>query len=452
MEKLHALHHDHPVLYRIALTLVLALVSWLALRYISPTPPRTLTISTGAPDGAYQQFALKYQSILKQEGVDLVIKTSSGAIENLSRLNDGSVDVGMVQGGLGILALDPMKDANDTELRSLATIAVEPVWIYSNKLDLSLGLGPLTGKRIAVGLPNSGTNKVAKELLSIFGVLDALGKPVLGTQLVMVGGLAGAKMLQSKEVDAVIIVAAPQSAAVTLLMEDSNVEPASMRLAEGLTRRFAHFQQVSLKQGSINPQRNLPSRDISLIATLANLVVREDLHPALSYLLLDAAHQTHNRPGLLSRPNEFPSALGVDFPLATEAERYFKNGKPFLQRYMPFWLANFVQRLILIAIPVLALLFPLLRVMPSLLIWQQEKKLFRHYGELKFIELDLASRPAGAGPWSEPEVKAMAHKLDQIDEAVRVTKFSLNFTDRVFTLRQHVDYVRAKLRALDRAS
>ena len=137
MEKLHALHHDHPVLYRVALTLILAVASWLALRYISPSPPRTLTISTGAPDGAYQQFALKYQSILKENGIDLVIKPSSGGLENLSRLNDATVDVGLVQGGLGVQALDPMKDADGTELRSLATVAIEPVWIFSTKLDLS---------------------------------------------------------------------------------------------------------------------------------------------------------------------------------------------------------------------------------------------------------------------------------------------------------------------------
>lgn len=412
MEKIRTLHHDHPFLYWLVITLALSLVSWTALRVVSPSPPRTITMSTGAVDGAYHQFGLKYKAILKENGVELVLKTSSGAVQNLKRLNEASVEA----------------------------VAVEPVWIFSRKLDLSLGLGALAGKRVAIGVPDSGTQKVARELLAIFGLLDAEGRPLRGTQLVNDGGLAAAKKLQANEVDAVIIVAAPQSPAVALLMEDSTVELASMRLAEGLTRRFPHFQQVSLKQGSVNPQQNLPKQDISLIATLANLVVREELHPALAYLLLEAAHQTHNRPGLLSRPNDFPSPMGVDFPLSAEADRYFKTGRPFLQRYLPFWLANFVQRLILVAIPLFAVLFPLIRLMPMLITWKQEKKLFRHYGQLKFIEHDLASHPLSAD-----QVGTIKAQLDHIEQAVNATRFSLNFTDRVFTLRQHVDYVRAKL-------
>lgn len=443
MEKIRTLHHDHPFLYWLVITLVLALVSWTALRVISPSPPRTITMSTGGIDGAYHQFGLKYKAVLKENGVELVLKTSSGAIQNLNRLNEASVDIGFVQGGLGLLAQDPMKDANDTELRSLATVGVEPVWIFSRKLDLSLGLGAIAGKRVAIGVPDSGTQKVARELLAIFGLLDAQGTPLRGTQLFNDGGLVAAKKLQANEVDVIIIVAATQSPAVALLMADPTVELASMRLAEGLTRRLPHFQQVSLKQGSVNPQHNLPAKDISLIATLANLVVREELHPALAYLLLEAAHQTHNRPGLLSRPNDFPSPLGVDFPLSTEADRYFKSGRPILQRYLPFWLANFVQRLILVAIPLFAVLFPLIRLMPMLITWKQEKKLFRHYGQLKFIEHDLASHPLTAS-----QANTIREQLDHIEQAVNATRFSLNFTDRVFTLRQHVDYVRAKLSAV----
>ncbi len=430
----------------VMLTLLAAALAWGVARFISPSPPRTLTLSTGTADGAYHQFGLKYQAILKESGVTLVLQPSSGSVENLKRLGDGSASVGFVQGGLGLLAQDPFKDASDTNLRSLATVAFEPVWIFSRKLDLSNGLSALAGKRIAVGAANSGNYTVATGLLTTYGVLDAKGVPATTpsgtTQLILEGGMAAAGKLQSGQADAVILVAAPQAQAVALLLQDNTVELASLRHVDGLARRFPYFQVVSLKRGSVDPQRNLPLQDIAMIATTANLVVPEDLHPALAYLLLDAARQTHSRPSLVSRAGDFPSPQGTDFPLAEEADRYFKNGRPFLQRYLPFWLANFVQRLILVLVPLLAVLVPVFKFLPSLLEWRQQNKLFRHYGELKFLEGDMAARTLDAN-----EAKAALAQLDRIEREVIANKFALDFSDRVFTLRQHVDYVREKLEA-----
>lgn len=434
-----------------ALALLLTSISWAIVRYLSPAPPRTLTMSTGLADGAYHQFGLKYQALLKDSGVTLVLQPSSGSLENLRRLEDGSASVGLVQGGLGLLALDPLKDASDTKLRSLATVAYEPVWVFSRKLDLSKGLAALAGKRIAVGAADSGNYKVATGLLATYGALDANGTPVNtasgATQLILQGGMAAAAKLQAGQVDAVILVAAPEAKAVALLLDDTSVELASMQHAEGLARRSPYFRVVSLKRGSINPQLDLPDKDVALIATTANLVVPDELHPALAYLLLDAARQTHSRPSLVSRAGDFPSPLGTDFPLAEEADRYFKNGRPFLQRYLPYWLANFVQRLILVMVPLLAVLVPVFKFVPSLLDWLQQNKLFRHYGALKFLEDDLAARAL-----NDDEIRAASRQLDAIDRDILANKFALDFSDRVFTLRQHVDYVREKLQTQAQAA
>lgn len=426
----------------VTLLIVMLLVAllWTVSRYVSPAPPRTVVMSTGAPDGAYHQFGIKYQAILKENGITLELQPSSGSVENLKRLDEGTVDIGLVQGGLGGLALDPLKDEADLSLRALATVAFEPVWIFSTQLDLSAGLAVLAGKRIAIGLPNSGSAKTALALLATYGVVDAQGRPAPGTTLLSESGAAAAKHLQNGDADAAIIVAAEEAAAVSSLLQDRNVTLASLNQAEGLSRRFPFLHPLSLKQGSVNPQFNLPPRDVTLLATRANLVVQDNLHPALAYLLLEAARQTHNRPSLLSRPGDFPSSQGADFPLAEEADRYFKNGRPFLQRYLPFWLANFVQRLLLVLVPLFAVLFPAFRLMPVLITWQQEKKLFRHYGELKFIEHELASRTL-----DQAESDAAVARLNLMERDVAGTRFRLDFTDRVFTLRQHIDFVRARL-------
>ena len=208
---------------RLLLTIVVvALVvfgAWAVIRFVSPDPPRRLTMSTGAADGAYHQFGLKYQEILKRNGITLDLLPSSGSVENLKRLNEGAVSAGLVQGGLGFLSLDPQKDADETPLRSLATVAYEPVWIFSHTLDLSKGLSALKGKQIAVGIAGSGNRKLAIELLATYGLVDGAGQSLDNTQLVDAGGVSAAGKLVQHELDAVIMVAAPQATAVKQLLE-----------------------------------------------------------------------------------------------------------------------------------------------------------------------------------------------------------------------------------------
>jgi TRAP transporter TAXI family solute receptor len=424
----------------IAIVVLVVFGAWAIVKFVSPDPPRSLSLSTGAADGAYHQFGLKYQQLLQRNGITLDLQHSSGSVENLKRLNDGTASVGLVQGGLGFLSLDPQKDADETPLRSLATIAYEPVWIFSHTLDLSRGLSVLKGRQIAVGVTGSGSRKLAIELLSTYGLTDAAGQPLGNTRLVDSGGVSAASKLVQHELDAVIMVAAPQAVAVQQLLENPTIRLASLDHVEGLARRFPYFQPVILKRGSVDPGRNIPAQDVQLLATTANLVISDSLHPALAYLLLEAAQQTHGQPSLLNRPGEFPSPKATDFPLAEEADRYFRNGRPFLQRYLPFWLANFVQRLILMLIPLVAVLVPVFKVLPALLEWKEKNRLFRRYGELKFLEKDLTSRTFS------PEEKATAlARLDAIEAEIGKTRFPLDFSDRVYTLRQHVDYVRSRL-------
>jgi len=415
---------------------VLATVLWLVVRYLSPAPPRTLVMSTGVTDGAYHRFGQRYQEILRANGIRLELRPSSGGMENIQRLNDGSVSVGFVQGGTGLLATDPEATPDGTPLRALATVAYEPVWIFSHTLDLDHGLGVLAGKRIAVGVPGSGNERVARQLLSSYGVRPDAG----GTVFVTDGGTAAAKLLLQHQVDAVIMIAASQAPAVQQLLGDPRVRLASLDQAEGLAQRHAYFQPLVLHRGAVDPARNLPPADVHLLATTANLVVRDELHPALAYLLLEAAKQVHSQPTLLRRPSQFPSPSDTDYPLSDQAERYFKHGRPFLQNYLPFWMAIYVQRLLLWLVPLAAILVPLMRVLPGLVNWRRQGRLFRRYGELKYLELDLASRQL-----DEEELRRAHAQLDRIEDEVVKTKFPIDFSDRVYTLRQHVDYVRAQI-------
>jgi len=428
------------LLASLAITVLAAVGAWALIRFLSPDPPRVVQMSTGAPDGAYHQFALKYQRVLRDNGITLELQPSSGSVENLQRLQQGRVAVGLVQGGLGPGVQDPLADNADTPLRTLATVSHEPLWVFSHTLNLDGGLGALKRRRVAVGAPGSGNRQLAMQLLATYGLVDAQGRWPAGTELLDLGGVAAANALQAQQIDAVILVAAAQAPAVARLLDNPNIRLAALDHVEGLARRFPFFQPVVLRRGAIDPARDIPPRDIPLLSTTANLVVQDSLHPALGYLLLEAARATHAGPGLFHRQGEFPSPVGTDFPLAEEADRYFKNGRPFLQRYLPFWVANFVQRLVLTLLPLVAILVPVFKFLPALLHWKERNRLFRRYGELKFLERDIDTRTL-----SDDEKAQALLRLDAIEAEIRHARFALDFSDRVYTLRQHVDYVRRRL-------
>ena len=417
----------------------LVVAIWAVVRFVSPLPPRTLTMSTGVVDGAYHQFGERYRELLRANGIALELRSSTGAIENLARLNDGSVSVGFVQGGTGPLSVDIEALAEATPLRSLATIAYEPVWIFSHSLDLSRGLDVLAGRRVAVGVAGSGNQKVATQLLAAYGITANGQSPATAT-LVTEGGMAVVESLRRHEIDAAIIVAASAAPAVQRLLADESMHLASLAHVEGLARRFGYFQSVTLKRGSVDPQRDRPDRDIQLLSTTANLVVHEGVHPALAYLLLDAARQIHGGPSLIHAAGEFPSPKATEFPLAPAAERFFRDGRPFLLNYLPFWMANLVQRLVFLLVPLAAILIPLARLLPEVISQRQKRGLYRRYGELKFLEQDLAARRL-----DDEERHKASEQLDRIENELVQAKFPLDLSDRVYTLRQHVDFVRAQL-------
>ncbi|MBS7807028.1 TAXI family TRAP transporter solute-binding subunit [Variovorax sp. PCZ-1] len=433
------LSHKQQFFAAAAFMAILGFIIWALMRYISPAPPRIVTMTTGAADGAYHHFGEKYQAYLKANGIKLELKTSAGSVQNLERLEDTKINAGFVQGGLGQLSIDPNADDDNTPLRSLAVIGYEPLWVFAQNPEAAKKLGGsllgLKGMRIAVGAEGSGTRKVALDLLKAYGVSAE------NATLEPNSGMAATQALLDKKLDAIILIASPQAPAVQKLIDPGNSATLiNLAQAEGITRRLPYLSTVVLKAGSVDPVSQTPPQDVTLLTTTANLVVRQDTHPAIAYLLLEAARDTHKGATLLSRPSEFPHPRGTDFPLSEEATRYFKDGRPFLQRYLPFWLANALQRLLLILIPLAAIGIPVIKLIPELLQFKEKNRLYRRYGQLLKIETDIRSRQL-----SQQEINSARADLNTIESEISRTKFTLEFADRVYTLRQHVDYVRGQL-------
>jgi TRAP-type uncharacterized transport system substrate-binding protein len=417
----------------IMLALLVGAVVWLVVRFLSPTPPSKVVLSSGDVNGAYHAAASKYQATLAQHGVQLEVRPSAGSVENLARLESQEVDIAFVQGGLDKHTDSAGQDPADAALRAIAVVGYEPVWIFS-RTDLNAGLQLLRGKRVIVGAEGSGARKVALEVLGVFGLQ---GPDFTGMNS---GGMDAAEDLIERRADTVILVAAANSPVVQRLLNAPSIVLASPAQMLGVARKLPYLQSVVLPRGSVDAAADLPKTDITLLTTTANLVVRTILHPAVQSLLLDAAQPVHRMATLVSAQGEFPRAAGADFLLSDEAQRYFKDGQPFLQRYLPYWLANFVQRLILIAIPLFAILVPLLKTLPELLALRSRSRLFRRYEELMDIEREIRAKQLNL-----QEIERDRQRLNDIERDISQTKFPLEFADRIYTLRQHIDFVRLQL-------
>lgn len=414
------------------LVLIIALGFWGALQFVEPAPPRHLVLSTGGEDGAYHAFARRYQEILARDGITLELRPSNGTGENLERLQRGEAQVGFVQGGV-------LPAADLEGLYTIGSAFYEPIWVFVRGRRLPDRLTRLDGRRIAVGQEGSGVQALAQQLLAANELEGA------GQRLIPLGGLKAAEELQQGRLDALFVIAAPEAPVVQVLLRSPGIQVMSFSQAEAYRRQFPFLFRLTLPEGGVDLVRNYPPKDTQLLAATANLVIREDLHPALQTLLLAALREVHGGSGFFQSRGEFPAYKDSCFPLAPVAERFYASGPPFLQRYMPFWLAVLVDRFLVLALPLFALLFPLLRLAPALYSWRIRSRICRHYGELKFLESDILAHYDGSRPQGAEAPGAFRSRLDAIEAAANRLSIPVSFADLLYTLREHINLVRKTL-------
>ena len=410
------------------IVLIAAIGFAVAYQFVEPAPPNRIVISTGGESGAYYQFAQRYAAILARDGITLEVRTSAGSLQNLERLKQGEAQVAFVQGGVLPPRADP-DAADDSGLLSLGSVFYEPVWVFHRGDRPLTRLGELRGKRLAIGQEGSGIRRLAQQLL-------AANEIVPDSHLLPLSGLAAAEALQQGRIDAAFLIAAESAPVVQVLLRSPGIQLMSFAQAAAYQRRFPFLNRLTFPQGVADLVRDLPPVDIRLLAPTANLVVRDDLHPALQSLLLQAAGEVHGNPGFFQDAGEFPAYKDPLLPLSPDAARYYKSGPSLLQRYLPFWLAVLVDRLIVMLVPLFALLIPLLKVAPAIYAWRVRSKVFRCYGELRFLEDELRHRfdPACLADYRG--------RLDALDDEACQLHVPLGFTDLVYTLREHVNLVR----------
>ena len=176
---------------------------------------------------------------------------------------------------------------------------------------------------------------------------------------------AAAKALLAGNVDAVFLTsdsASPQT--MRTLLRSPGVQLMSFEQADAYTRRFNYLNKLRLPEGAIDFGKNLPAQDVWLIGPTVELVARPELNAAVSDLLLEAARETNGNASMFQNQGEFPAPLVHEFKISPDALRYYKSGKTFLYRELPFWMASLVNRILVAFVPIVLVLIPALRWFP----------------------------------------------------------------------------------------
>jgi TRAP-type uncharacterized transport system substrate-binding protein len=414
----------------------------LAYKVLDPNPPKKVVLATGAAQGAYAEFGKRYATILATHGIRVELRETQGAAENLQLLRDpqANVDIAFVQGGADLERPTAEEaEAANAGLVALGSLFYEPVWLFYRedsakrllKRPTLNALAELPGWKLNIGAPGSGVPNLMRKMIEVNRIdpagLTLLQQPTTPAVMALLEG----------ESDAIVFASAPESLMVQMLLQTPGVKLFDFKQAEAYSRRFGFMSPVVLPRGVVDLAADLPPADVHLVAPTATLVARETMHPALVQLFVQAARTIHGESGWFQRKGEFPSTANTERPLAKEAERFYRNGPPFLQRYLPFWMANLVDRMWLVLLSIVAILIPLSRVVPPLYEFRIRSRIFRWYGQLRGVEDAIGKRPDGE----------LLDELDGIETKVGQVTVPLSYADELYSLRSHINLVRRRLRA-----
>jgi TRAP-type uncharacterized transport system substrate-binding protein len=408
----------------------------IAFQFVKPAPPRQISIATGTPDGAYYQYAKRYREILARSGIQLKLIETQGSVDNLELMlePESEVDLALIQGGVAT-------KAQSAGLSGLGSLFFEPVWMLARAGSAPRPLNSVQGARVGVGPEDSGTRFLTQRILAANGI-DADN-----ADLVVESAETSGQRLANGDLDLMFVVGSPDSPLLLKLVADRQIELQSLERAGAYARRYDWLTMLELPEGAIDLRRNVPSKDLQMIAATANLVASDDFHPALITLVLSAAAEVHGGQQLLAGADSFPTAANSDFPLNRDASRFYKRGPPFLQRWLPFWVANWIDRIKVMLVPLLALVLPLLKVLPPAYRWRIRRRILRWYKDLKSIDLELDAEPLDAR-----RLHRMRSAIDSIERDVAHVDVPLGYADQLYQLRLHIELLQNKLDRLTQSS
>ena len=403
---------------------------YLALRFANPAPPHSLTIGTGPKGSQFETMAGRYRSVLARNGIKLQVVATDGSLDNLKRLSDpkSHIDIALVQSGT------PTDDTDDN-LVSLGSLFYEPLMVFYRAKQPLQRLSDLHG-RVAIGAAGSGVRNLALALLKANGIAPG------GTiQLLPLEGDAARQALLNGEADAIFLGGDSASpATLREMLHSRGILMFNFTRADAYVRHFPYLSKLTLPPGTFDLGADLPHTSINLLAPTVELVARPDLHPALIDLLIQAATEINGRSTVLQPSGQFPNAQTAEFPIDSEAARYYKSGdKSLTYRYLPFWLASLVNRILVVVVPALVIVIPSLKFLPQLYNWRITRRIHHIYGSLMALERESLGAPA-----AERRLELQA-ALEDIEHSVIALKIPGSHAQLAYHLREHIEIARHNL-------
>ena len=418
-----------PVLLATAAALWWSVVVW------QPLPPRRMVLAAGAPQGSYAQVAQRYARQLERQGIQVELNYSTNQQDALRQLLDSpgpsaknAPSVGFAH---GIYAVPGMP------LQALAVVGREPVWLFAKNTGPE-ALRDVVGRRVAAGMDASSTQIAARLMLAYAGFQPE------DVQFVPMNPMAAVNALADDHVDLVFQAAGEDAQSIQLLIRQNNIQLLGYDQASNLTAKDARLQPLLLPQGTIELRGNVPPRDLTLMSLQTHLLVRPDVHPALQRALMAVAADIHSEPSFLQRRGEFPTQRNTDFALSPTALAYSLGNRPWLESLLPYGIAQAAGLLLFAVLPILAVAAALLTWIPRLFDWRISSALNYFYGELKFLESEIA----GVVTNNPIHLKHLLERLDKIERQVMLLDLPDPFSERWYTLREHLAAARDRLLTL----
>lgn len=418
-------------LVTVAALALFALAFWAAVQFLEPLPPRRIVLASGPEGSALHAFGQRYAARLAKAGIDVELLATQGAADNLERLTDpkGRVAAGFIAAGM----------ASPEQARHLVNVSnlfPTPLLCVARSPSADITLADMKGLRLAIGARGSGLNAWLSPLLALNGLTRE------NTRLLELSATEAARAFAAGELDVVFHGDGPTGAGVADLLSVPGARLLNFPRADAYARRFPHIMTLTLPAGTLDFARGVPDRDLLLIGTTAMMAARADLHPTAIDLLVDAARELQSPQGVFHRRGEFPHLHVVDeVPVSTQALLYTREGPSLLRRYLPLWAADALQRLVILAVPLLAVAFPLVRHMPGILDLFSRWHLWLGYAGLRRIERRLRERDGGGS------VDDLLDELAVIEERVTGMKESVFKAGELYNFRVHLALVRQAVTA-----
>ena len=428
MERLSEYKRAIAIGAAVALVGLIVLLSWLR-----PGVPKEVSILAGPEGSRSFQWAERYADYVEARGIRAKIVSTAGSGDILRRLSDDTRPaVGFLQSGVEREVGDGKPPPG---LESLGSLYFEPTWVFVRDGAGIVELTGLRGKSVFPGRPGSDARATAHALLRVFGLADQVdSKPyeeLTPTE--------AADALLAGELDAIFLAGESGAKSVRRLLDADGVHAISVKHGDVYRRIQPDVAELLIPQGLFDLAQMIPRHDVRVIAPAINLVAREHLHPALVDLFLDAARSLHGGATLLAERGTFPSEDYTSLPLSAEAKRYYDKGPSGLRKYLPFWLATWVDRLIVYVVPVLVVASSVFKGIPGIIALRARLALRGFYRRMQRIE-DATDQQSNRD--------AYLKELDAIEEASGKIHIPQMHIAHYFEFRQYIHDLRSRLEEL----